>query len=251
MKAFAFGLTLALASTCHAQTKSSASTHSSKEALSELQRSMPSETEFSELLTKADEKVSAFEAAVKNARPGLDRIDKKYATNYLDAAATAHLLISKAIQNGPTAYGLLGVLTTLDDLSLDAASGSVLLLAGDEDLVVAKQSSPDRNTRSAVLALSAAGTSCNDIAELIFHATMRLIAAEETALNKLLDVDKTIPKELRENRCFQSKTAEEQKRWLRELNALSPAKFEKTMKDLTVINASDSLLGTKGCGTPK
>jgi hypothetical protein len=34
--------------------------------------------------------------------------------------------------------------------------------------------------------LSAAGAACNDIAELIFHATMRLISAEEAVLNKLL-----------------------------------------------------------------
>lgn len=64
-------------------------------------------------------------------------------------------------------------------------------------------------------------------------------------------LDQTIPKELRENRCFQSKTADERERWVRELNALSPADFEKTMKDLTVINASDRLLGTKGCEAPK
>jgi len=37
----------------------------SKDAISELQRSMPSEREFSELLAKADEKVSAFEAAIQ------------------------------------------------------------------------------------------------------------------------------------------------------------------------------------------
>ena len=102
---------MVLASTCHAQTKSPGL--SSKEILS-----VPSEKEFSELLAKADEKVSVFEAAVKNAKLGLDRIDTKYVTNYLDAAATAHLLISKAIKNGPTAYSLVGVLTTLDDLML-------------------------------------------------------------------------------------------------------------------------------------
>ena len=75
------------------------------------------------------------------------------------------------------------MLTTLDDLSLDAASGSVLLLSAD----VAKGRLPDAAAGSAVFALSTAGMACNDIAELIFHATMRLIAAEETALNKLLD----------------------------------------------------------------
>jgi len=64
-------------------------------------------------------------------------------------------------------------------------------------------------------------------------------------------LDQRIPKELRENRCFQSKTAEERERWLRNLNALSPAEFDKTIKDLAVVNASDRLLGTKGCETPK
>src|SRR5260370_37089551 len=74
-------------------------TTASKDAISELQRSMPSEKEFSELLTKADEKVFTFEAAVKNAKPHLDRVDTKYTPNYLDAAATAHLLISTTIKN--------------------------------------------------------------------------------------------------------------------------------------------------------
>ena len=181
MKALTLGLTMALLPTCYAQTKPPAST--SKDALIELQRSMPSEREFSELLAKADEKVSAFEAAVKNAKPHLDKINAKYATNYLDAAATAHELISQTLKNGSSAYKLVGVLTTLDDLSLDAASGNVLLLSAD----ATKGRLPDAATGSAVLALSTTGTACNDIAELIFHATMRLIAAEETALNKLLD----------------------------------------------------------------
>lgn len=180
MKAFALGLIIVLSSTCYAQTKSPSS---SKEAFSELQRSMPSEREFSELLAKANEKVSAFEAAVKNAKPYLDKIDTKYATNYLDAAATAHELISMTLKNGSSAYKFVGVLTTLDDLSIDAASGNVLLLSAD----VTKGRLPDAATGSAVFALSTAGTACNDFAELIFHATMRLIAAEETALNRFLD----------------------------------------------------------------
>ncbi len=149
----------------------------SKDVISELQRNMPSEKEFSELLAKADEKVSAFEAAIKNAKSGLDKIDAKHARNYLDAATTAHLLVSKTIKNGATAYNLVGVLTTLDDLSLDAAMSTTFLLAAPHDT----------RTNEVVIALSSAGTACNDIAELIFHATMRLIAAEETALNKLLD----------------------------------------------------------------
>jgi hypothetical protein len=67
---------------------------------------MPSEREFSELLAKADEKVSAFEAALKLAKPGLDKIDPQYAVNYSDAASTAHLLISTTTEKGATAYRL-------------------------------------------------------------------------------------------------------------------------------------------------
>src|SRR6266853_1399275 len=178
--------TLLIAKPCKSQTNQRLNqTTASKDAISELQHNMPSEKEFSGLLTKADEKVSNFEAAVKHAKPHLDKVESKYATNYLNAAATAHSLISKTIKNGATAYNLVSVLTTLDDLSLDAANGSAILLAADGDQV-AKGAACEIGTRVSV-ALSSAGTSCNDIAELIFHATMRLIAAEETALNKLLD----------------------------------------------------------------
>lgn len=57
------------------------------------QGSMPSKEEVSELVAKADEKVSSFEEAVKHARPYLDKINPKFATNYLDGASTAHTII--------------------------------------------------------------------------------------------------------------------------------------------------------------
>lgn len=186
MKALAvtLGLTLGLVSACQAQTQTQA--RSSKEALVELQRDMPSEKEFSELLAKADQKVSTFESAVKSAKPALDRIDPKRAGNYLDAAATAHLLISKTTENGAAGYNLVGILATLDDLSLDAANATSFLLAAEAERE-SKGLVADPKTAALVMALTTASSSCNDIAELIFHATMRLIAAEETALNKLLD----------------------------------------------------------------
>jgi hypothetical protein len=146
---------------------------------------MPSEREVSELLAKADQKVSAFELAVKAAKPRLDSISPQYATNYLDAASTAHQLISAATKNGMSAYRLIGILATLDDLSLDAANGSLFLMANDEDQVVAKGAQRDTGTVNIVSALTAAGASCNDIAELIFHATMRSVAAEEALIDKV------------------------------------------------------------------
>ena len=55
----------------------------------------------------------------------------------------------------------MGLLATLDDLSLDAANASVQLLAADEREVLAGKS-PDVGRQGAVLALTTAGSSCND-----------------------------------------------------------------------------------------
>jgi hypothetical protein len=90
---------------------------------------MPSKSEIFELLDKADQKISGFEVAVKGAKPNLDGIDAKLSKNYLDAASTAHLMIQTLHKNGPSAYGLVGLLATLDDLSLDAANAGVQLLS--------------------------------------------------------------------------------------------------------------------------
>ena len=80
----------------------------------------------------ADVKVSAFEAAVKNSKPLLDKIDTKFATQYLDAVATAHESISQTLKKDPSAYSLVSVLTMLNDLSRQAANGGVLLVGADE-----------------------------------------------------------------------------------------------------------------------
>ncbi len=157
----------------------------SKEELSKLKANMPSDEEISELLAKADEKVSTFEKAVTSAKPHLDKFDTNQATNYLNAASTAHQLIQATKKNGPSAYRLIGVLATLDDLSVDAANGSAYLLAADEQQVL-KGNAPDMHTQGAVIALITAGTACNDISELIFHATMRFVDAEEQILGQFL-----------------------------------------------------------------
>lgn len=48
---------------------------------------MPSESEVRELLSEANQKVVAFEEAVKAAKVQLDKIDPKLGANYLDAAS--------------------------------------------------------------------------------------------------------------------------------------------------------------------
>jgi hypothetical protein len=86
-------------------------------ALTEAREGMPSKEEIAEVLAKADEKVSSFEAAIKAAKPRLDQLNPDYAKNDLEGAATAHELIAKTLKNGASAYALVGILITLDDLS--------------------------------------------------------------------------------------------------------------------------------------
>jgi hypothetical protein len=153
------------------------------------QINMPSNAEIGELLSKADQKVTNFEEAVKQAKPHLDKINSRLSSNYLDAAATAHHLIDGTQKNGTSAYRLVGLLATLDDVSLDAANASVLLLRNDEEQL-AKGKQPGVAAVSSVVALSSAGTAVNDISELLMHATLRFIGAEEQLLGQLLDEKK-------------------------------------------------------------
>lgn len=148
------------------------------------QSSVPSKEEVSELASKANQKASAFEEAVKIAKPWLDKIDPKLPTNYLNGASAAHTISLGIQQNGPSAYRLVSLLATLDDLSLDGANAGAQLFAADE-MNVMKGAQPDGSALVAITGLMSAGSACNDIAELILHATLRFIRAEEDVLEKL------------------------------------------------------------------
>ncbi len=142
---------------------------------------MPSKDEIFELLNKANEKISGFEDALKIVKPDLDKADPKLATNYLAAAATAHLLIRGLKNNGPSGYGLVSLMATMDDLSLDAATAGVQLLIQ----VAARAQGPvNADAFSPVVLLMTSKNECNDISELIMHATLRYIHAEEDLLEK-------------------------------------------------------------------
>jgi hypothetical protein len=151
--------------------------------------SMPSREEILELVNKADEKTVAYEEAVKNAKPHLDKINPKFVENYLAASSTAHTIIQSIQKNGPSAYGLVGLFATLDDMSLNASTGSVQLLRTDEEHVV-KGVAPDVSVLASVIVLSNASTACNDISELLLHATLRFVDVEEKTLGKLLESQK-------------------------------------------------------------
>jgi hypothetical protein len=146
---------------------------------------MPSNAEVRDLLSKASEKVAMFEETVKAAKPNLDKIDSKLSVNYLDAASTAHLMIDSMQKNGASAYGLVGLFATLDDLSLDASHASFQLLRSDEEQVMNGHTS-DLTRLASIMKLQSAQVGTNDIAELLMHTTLRFIQAEETALEVLL-----------------------------------------------------------------
>jgi len=152
-------------------------------AIGQTGTSMPSKDEILELLNKADEKVSGFENAIKIVKSDLDKADPKLSTNYLDGAATAHLMIRAMKHNGPSGYGLVGLMATMDDLSLDAATAGVQLSV---QIAVRAQDQTKADVFTPVILLMTSKNECNDISELIMHATLRYIRTEEEALTKLL-----------------------------------------------------------------
>ena len=101
-------------------------------AFAQTETNPPSGAELSELVSKADQKISGFESAVKSAKPHLDKIDSKLFVNYSDAASTAHVIVQTLQKSGPSAEGLVLLLATLDDLSLNAATANTQLLNTDE-----------------------------------------------------------------------------------------------------------------------
>jgi hypothetical protein len=77
------------------------------------------------------------------------------------------------------------LLATLDDLSLDAANGSLQLM-GLYAATITKGTASDGDAILAIMSrLSNSGAACNDIAELIFNATLRMITTEEDVLQNL------------------------------------------------------------------
>ena len=61
-------------------------------------------------------------------------------------------------------------------------------------------------------------------------------------------------KPLLENRCYLSKSVSERAELVHKMNQMPAADFTKTMRELDAVNATDRLLGTKGCdvaGKPK
>jgi len=143
--------------------------------------SMPSNDEILELMSKAEEKVGGFEKALKGVKPDLDKVDPQLSTNYLNAASAARTIIVSIRKNGPSAYALVSLVTTLDDLSLDAATATVQLLL----LGINSGQTGAAKLGVFLVPLMTSKNECNDMSELIMHATLRYIHTEEDVLEKL------------------------------------------------------------------
>ena len=152
-------------------------------AFGQIGASMPSNDEIFELRDKAQEKVAGLENAVKTVKPTLDKADPKLSTMNLDAASAARTIIVSIRKNGPTAYGLTSLVTTLDDLSLDAATATVQLL-----LLRIQSGQTGDSGLDFIIPLMTSKNECSDISELIMHATLRYIHTEEDLLEKLSHV---------------------------------------------------------------
>lgn len=145
--------------------------------------SMPSREELGDLLSKASEYVATYRHTFANARTSLAKAPTpgfyEKSTELSNQADTA---ISALQKNGPSAYALVGLISILDDMSLNGARASAvtMIVATRED-----RSDPKNHAMNDFQDLAQAEKNCYDISELLLHPTLRLIAVEERTLREL------------------------------------------------------------------
>jgi hypothetical protein len=145
--------------------------------------SLPSPQEIAELVSKADERVSDFQNALDSLKPMLAKVDPETFRQDSDACEAARVAILAIKKNGPSAYALVDLISTLDDLSLDASrltTRTLILAIQDLQADGRNQSTFEAN----IMRITQAGQATYDISELLLHTTLRYIAVEESQLNK-------------------------------------------------------------------
>jgi hypothetical protein len=141
-------------------------------------RTMPSSAEFLELANKAEDKVQSYEQALRAVEHYLG---KDTIQSYSEAANNAHMIIATIRKNGMTNYGLVSLLSTLDDLTLDAARASRMVLLG------MAQNKGDSSTATAdFMTMMQAENGLYDISDLLLHAGLRFAAAEDDMMTAIL-----------------------------------------------------------------
>lgn len=139
------------------------------------QPTIPSKQEITALLNKADAAVRAFEEALATAKPALDRQDPGLFQKYTQAAKTTKEVIRALEETSPSAYGLVGLITTLDDVTLNASRAATVILLG-------RGAKDGKEAERVVATLGAAQNGCYEASERITSATLRLIQVEEKVL---------------------------------------------------------------------
>ena len=142
---------------------------------------MPSEAEVGELVAKAAEKVEAFQKTLDSAKPILDKADSSAYDKDENAIAGARSILAALKNNGRSAYALVGLLSTLDDLDLDATQDSRAIMFLGFQAMANNNKLPEGMT-AMVIMLDSSATSLYDISELVMHATLRFVGGEEAVL---------------------------------------------------------------------
>lgn len=142
---------------------------------------IPSEAEIGELTAKATEKVDGFKSTLKTVKPYLDKADPTAYEKDMMGIDKTYMILSVLKKNGRTGYALVGLLTALDDLDLDATQDSLaIVLSGTK--AIAEGKSPPEGITTAAMMLTSSASSFYDISELVMHATLRFVAGEEAVL---------------------------------------------------------------------
>lgn len=145
---------------------------------------MPSEEEIRELLRKAREYVNTYKESFISSKSSLDKaVPAGFYAKGIELSSQALAAITAIDKNGSSAYGLVGLIAILDDMSLNGARASAATM-----LVAVQESSSDPKNHAAndLLNLAQAEKNCYDISELLLHATLRYISVQEAALRRLL-----------------------------------------------------------------
>jgi len=136
---------------------------------------IPSKEEITALLNKADTAVRAFDQALAGARPALDKQAPGLFQKYSQAAKTTEDVIQALQETSPSAYGLVGLITTLDDVTLNASRAATVILLG-------RGTKDGKEANRVVAELGSAQNGCYEASERITNAALRLIKLEEKVL---------------------------------------------------------------------
>jgi hypothetical protein len=145
--------------------------------------SMPSNEEIGDLLSKASEYVDTYRQTFASARPSLTKAPTPgFYEKAIELSKQATSVIAAIRKNGPSAYALVGLVAILDDMSLHATRAYAVTMVstlGESRSDFKSQGMQD------IQSLAQAAKNCEDISELLLHATLRLIAVEEQTLREL------------------------------------------------------------------